>query len=101
MHSMTTAGPGGRRRSGSGATLVQFNVNDRYNQSDQTDSAIGRLDAFAQRRIGHERMRADITARVANDLPQVPANVRDSRSEFDRVAFMESTPDSTALTQTK
>lgn len=37
---MTTAGPNGRRRSGSGATLVQFNVNDRYNQSDQADSVI-------------------------------------------------------------
>jgi len=35
---MTTAGPSGRRRSGSGATHVQFNVNDRYNQSDQADS---------------------------------------------------------------
>ncbi|HIH2620036.1 TPA: hypothetical protein ACYLIB_003967 [Burkholderia cenocepacia] len=34
---MTTAGPNGRRRSGSGATLDQFNVADCYSQSDQAD----------------------------------------------------------------
>ncbi|WP_346428595.1 antitoxin Xre/MbcA/ParS toxin-binding domain-containing protein [Burkholderia cenocepacia] len=36
---MTTAGPNGRRRSDFGATLVQFNVNNRYNQSDWADSS--------------------------------------------------------------
>ncbi|OXI83109.1 hypothetical protein CFB40_18445 [Burkholderia sp. AU31652] len=39
MDSMTATGPNGRRRSPSDTTRIQFNVNDRYNQSDQADSA--------------------------------------------------------------
>lgn len=40
MDSMTATGPNGRRRSPSDTTRIQFNVNDRYNQSDQADSAM-------------------------------------------------------------
>jgi hypothetical protein len=39
MNRMTTTGPSGRHQSPSGTTLVQFNVNDRHNLSDQADSA--------------------------------------------------------------